>query len=268
MSDLVLITEPVPGVRQVTLNRPDALNTLTTELVVALHDALDEIALDRAARVVVLTGAGSAFCAGLDLNGYGAEERDAEYGTVLGTLARQREISALPERINRLPQPVISAINGAVAGGGLALACASDIRIAVPDAAWAVGFIRAGFSACDIGISWMLPRIVGTGHAHELMLTGRRFDSEEALRIGLVTSLHEPGELLPAALAKAEQIMLNPPASVELTKQGMWLNVETPSFRAGIELENRQQVISSMTEDRPEAARAFLEKRVPRYVHR
>lgn len=268
MTELVIVTEPIPGVRQVTLHRPEALNTLTSELVVALHRALDEIAVDRSARVVVLTGAGRAFCAGLDLNGYGNPERDEEYGDVLGTLARQRELAALPERINRLPQPVIAAINGPIAGGGLALACASDIRLAVPGIAWAVGFIRAGFSACDIGISWMLPRIVGTGHAHELMLTGRRFDSEEALRIGLVTSLHEPDDLLPAALAKAEQIMLNPPASVELTKQGMWLNVETASFRAGIELENRQQVITSLTEDRPEAAAAFLEKRAPRYVHR
>ncbi|WP_017936501.1 enoyl-CoA hydratase/isomerase family protein [Nocardioides sp. Iso805N] len=268
MSDLVMISEPIPGVRQVTLRRPEAMNTLNTELVVALHDALDRIAVDRSARVVVLTGAGSAFCAGLDLNGYGDTERDADHGAVLGTLARQREISALPERINRLPQPVIAAINGPIAGGGLAIACASDIRLSVPGAPWAVGFIRAGFSACDIGLSWLLPRIVGTGNAHELMLTGRRFDSEEALRIGLVTSLHEPDELLPAALAKAEQIMLNPPASVELTKQGMWLNVETPSLRAGIELENRQQVITSLTEDRPEAARAFLEKRAPSYLHR
>ena len=114
---------------------------------------------------------------------------------------------------------MIAAINGPAAGGGLAFALASDIRIAAADAIFAVSFIRAGYSACDIGTSWLLPRIVGTGRAHELMLTGRRCSADEALQMGLVASVVPPSDLTNAAQAKAEEIMQNPPLSVELTKQ-------------------------------------------------
>jgi enoyl-CoA hydratase len=180
---------------------------------------------------------------------------------VIRGLGRQREIAALAQRLHELRQPVISAVNGPAAGGGLALVCASDIRIAATPAVFAVSFIRAGFSACDIGVSWLLPRIVGAGRAHELMLTGRRFDAAEARAIGLVTDVSEPDELLAEAVRKAEEIMLNPPVSVELTKQGMWLALETPSFDAAVEFENRQQLFTALTEDRAEATAAFLEKR-------
>ena len=131
-----------------------------------------------------------------------------------------------------------------------------------------MSFIRAGFSACDLGTSWLLPRVVGTGRAHELMLTGRRFSADEALRIGVLTDLVELDKLLPAALAKAAEIMLSPPISVELTKQGMWAALETPSFAASVEFENRQQVLTAMTDDRDEATAAFLGKRQPRYRNR
>lgn len=264
----VRIEEPRPGVRLLVLDRPDRLNTLTVELVADLHSALDELAADASCRVVVLTGEGRAFCAGLDLNGYGDPEREERLGVPLATLDRQREIASLTTKLHELPQPVIAAVNGPAAGGGLALVCASDVRIAAPSAVFAVSFIRAGYSACDIGVSWLLPRIVGAGRAHELMLTGRRFDADEAQRIGLVLDVVPAETLLQVALDKAEEICLNPPASVELTKQGMWLALETPSLRAGIELENRQQVITALTEDRDEATRAFLEKRPPRYQRR
>ncbi|WP_235739084.1 enoyl-CoA hydratase/isomerase family protein [Nocardioides alcanivorans] len=210
MSPPVVVTDPAPGVRMITLSRPDQLNTLEVELVSALHAELDRVARARDVRVVVLTGAGRAFCAGLDLNGYGDPERIDEQGFTLGTLDRQREIARLVEKINALPQPVIAAVNGAAAGGGLALVCASDIRIAAEPAVFAVGFIRAGFSACDIGISWLLPRVVGAGNAHELMLTGRRFDAAEAHRIGLLTQVVPAKELLDVALAKAAEIVRNP----------------------------------------------------------
>jgi enoyl-CoA hydratase/carnithine racemase len=171
--------------------------------------------------VLVLTGAGRAFCAGLDLHGYGDEELVAARGKVRRTLERQREIAGLARRLHELRPPVIAAVNGPAAGGGLALALASDVRIASTPAVFAVSFIRAGFSGCDIGTSWLLPRIVGTGRAHELMLTGRRVGADEALRVGLVTDLVPPDDLIGVALAKAEEILLNPPLSVELTKQGM-----------------------------------------------
>ncbi|MFD1813962.1 enoyl-CoA hydratase/isomerase family protein [Rhodococcus gannanensis] len=264
----VLVSAPEQGVTQITLNRPEALNALTADTVAALRDALTGIAQDRACRVVVLTGAGRAFSAGLDLTGYGDEDRIAEEGDLARTLSRQREIAGIAQQLHELPQPVVAAVNGPAAGGGLAFVCASDIRIAATPAVFAVSFIRAGFSACDIGVSWLLPRIVGAGRAHELMLTGRRFDAAEALRIGLVTDVVEPGDLLTVALAKAREIMLNPPLSVELTKQGMWIALETASFDASVEFENRQQVFTALTEDRGEATAAFLAKRPPSYRRR
>ncbi|WP_153504760.1 enoyl-CoA hydratase/isomerase family protein [Cumulibacter manganitolerans] len=263
----VLVESPEEGVRLLRLNRPERLNTMTHELLTDLHAALDYA--DRAddVRVVVITGAGRAFCAGLDLDGYD-DGFDDGYGPVRGGLARQREIASAAEKIRNLSKPVIAAINGPAAGGGLAVVLASDIRIAAADAVFSVAFIKAGFSACDIGTSWLLPRIVGAGRAHELMLTGRRFDAEEAERIGLLYRIVDGAELMDVALAKAREIMSNPPFSVELTKQGMWLALETPSFHASVELENRQQILTAMTEDRREATAAFLEKRPPRYRNR
>ncbi|GAA4542347.1 enoyl-CoA hydratase/isomerase family protein [Pseudonocardia xishanensis] len=255
---------PLEGVVRITLNRPDRLNTLTAEMVAELSAELTRLAGDRTCRVVVLTGAGRGFCAGLDLRGYtGADEEPRARIDPIAGLDRQRDIARLAVQLHQLPQPVISAINGPAAGGGLA--CASDIRLAATGAVFAVGFIRAGFSACDIGLSWLLPRIVGTGRAHELMLTGRRWDTAEALRIGLVTDAVDPEDLMDVALEKAGEILLNPPFSVELTKQGMWASVENPSFTNAVEFENRQQILSSMTADRAEAAQAFLEKRTPTY---
>jgi len=266
--DLVQLSRPLPEVCQLTLNRPGALNALTVGLVAELHARLEDIGRDSTCRVVVLTGAGRAFCAGLDLRGYGDDDVVAKQGRLRRSLERQREIAGLTLRLHGLRQPVIAAINGPAAGGGLALALASDIRIASRSAIFAVSFIRAGFSACDLGTSWLLPRIVGAGAAHELMLTGRRADAAEALRIGLVTELTEPEGLIDAALAKAREVMLNPPLSVELTKQGMWIALETPSLADAIEFENRQQVLTAMTEDQSEAAAAFLAKRPPSYGYR
>jgi enoyl-CoA hydratase/carnithine racemase len=256
------------GVAIVTLDRPDRLNALDVTMVWSLHDVLTEIDADRSVRVAVLTGAGRGFCAGLDLQGFGDDERAEHEGEMGATFGRQRDIAALAQRIRNLRQPVIAAVNGAAAGGGLALVCAADVRIATESAVFAVGFIRAGFSACDIGISWMLPRLVGVGAAHELMLTGRRFDSAEASRIGLVARVVPDGAVLDAALETAAQIQLNPPLSIELTKVGMWAAVETPSFDLSIAFENRQQMVSHFTEDRAEATEAFLKKRQPVYRRR
>lgn len=256
------------GVTTITLDRPDHLNALDVHLTARLSEALDDIARDRDCRVVILTGAGRAFCAGLDLNGFGDDDRVAEEGRMLSTFGRQQDIAALAEKLHRLPQPVIAAVNGPAAGGGLALVCASDIRIAAAEAFFAIGFITAGFSACDIGVSWLLPRIVGAGRAHELMLTGRRFDAAEALNYGLVTEVVDGTDLLERARATAELILRNPPASVELTKAGMWLALQTPSFHAAVEFENRQQMVAAMTEDAQEATAAFLEKRTPNYQRR
>ncbi|MEE3849339.1 enoyl-CoA hydratase/isomerase family protein [Gordonia sp. LSe1-13] len=258
----------------VTLDRRDAMNTLNVDLVRDLTAVLDELHEDRNCRVVILTGAGGAFCAGLDLRGYGDEAATGDDaspggdGVMIAAFERQQDIAGLARRIHGLRQPVIAAVNGAAAGGGLALVCASDIRIGSRDSVYAVGFIRAGFSACDIGVSWLLPRLVGTGRAHELMLTGRKFSAQEALAYGLLVDVVEPSDLMSAAIATADEILANPPLSVELTKVGMWAAVESNSFAATVEFENRQQMITAMTADRSEATAAFLEKRRPEYRRR
>ncbi|MTD15990.1 enoyl-CoA hydratase/isomerase family protein [Nakamurella sp. YIM 132087] len=264
----VVVDTPAPGVTRITLHRPEVLNALDHSMTRTLLRVLAEIAVDTTCRVVVLTGAGRGFCAGLDLRGYGDDDEVQRQGFPGRTMSRQREIAEIAVRLHELPQPVIAAVNGPAAGGGLAMVLAADVRIAATEAAFAVGFIRAGFSGCDIGLSWLLPRVIGAGHAHELMLTGRRIDAERAERIGLVTRLVPGADLQDTALAVAAEILQNPPLSVEMTKQGMWIALETPSFRASVEFENRQQVYTAMTEDRTEAVTAFLEKRPPVYSRR
>jgi enoyl-CoA hydratase/carnithine racemase len=266
--DLVRRTELQPGVTQLTLSRPEKLNALTEPLVAQFHEQLRALAADLTCRVVVLTGAGRGFCAGLDLGGFGTIRGTEDFGRSQQTWATQRAIAGLVQQIRHLPQPVIAAVNGPAAGGGLALVCASDIRIATATAVFSTSFIRIGVTGCDIGTSWMLPRLVGAARAHELMLTSRRFDADEALRIGLVTDVVAPGALASAVSAMADSLLAAPPLSLSLTKQGMWLALEIPSFDAMVEVENRQQVLTSATADAGEAMAAYIERRPAEYRNR
>ncbi len=259
-------TSPQPGIALLTLNRPEKLNAMTTDLVQGLHDQFDEIAVDPDIRVVVLTGAGRGFCAGLDLGGYGEAPHTEHMGRTQAGFAVQKHIARLIPHMRSLPQPVIAAVNGPAAGGGFALVLGSDIRIASRTARFGAAFIRIGLSACDIGTSWLLPRLIGASRAQELMLTGRVFDADEAYRIGLVIDLVDDGTVVDVALAKAAQVMLNTPFGVALTKEGMWSALEIPGMQAAIDLENRQQIMASATADHREALSAFLEKRAPTYT--
>ena len=260
------ITRPHDGITQFTLNRPDKLNAMTSELVQSLHDALDDVSRDPDCRVVVLTGSGRGFCAGLDLTGYGQAPHTEHLGPTPKGFAVQKHIASLIPHLRSIPQPVIAAVNGPAAGGGFALVLGSDVRLAARTAKFNAAFIRIGLSACDIGTSWVLPRLVGAARAQELMLTGRIFDAEEAFRIGLVVEVVDNDSLLELAYLKAKQIMLNTPFGVALTKEGMWSALEIPGMQAAIDLENRQQIMASATADHREAMAAFLEKRTPNYV--
>ena len=264
----VLIERPAPGVALLTLNRPEKLNAMDVGLVSELHEALQEVGGDRTCRAIVLTGAGRGFCAGLDLAGYGAAPDSDGRGAVGAGFATQQHIAALIPRLRSLHQPVIAAVNGAAAGGGLALALGSDIRIAARSARFNVAFVRIGLSGCDIGVSWMLPRLIGASRAWELMLTGRVFDSAEADHIGLVTRVVEDDALLDSALETAALIAANSPWGVRMTKEVAWSQLEVGSLQAGIDLENRTQIMSSFTEDMREAMVAFLEKRSPDFRDR
>jgi enoyl-CoA hydratase len=259
----VLVSQPQNGVTQLTLNRPEKLNAMNVDLITALHDALAEVARDRSCRAVVLTGAGRGFCAGLDLGGYGTPEGAEGAGHVGGGFATQQQIAALIPRLRALPVPVIAAVNGPAAGGGLALALGSDIRVAGASARFNVAFVRIGLSGCDIGVSWLLPRLIGASRAWELMLTGRIIDSAEADRIGLVSRVVDDDALLDSALETASLIAANSPWGVRMTKEVGWSQLEIGSLQAGIDLENRTQILSSFTDDHREALTAFLEKRPP-----
>jgi len=260
-------SEPFEGIVQLTMNRPSALNAMTAELVQSLHEHLAAIAVDPAARVVVLTGAGRGFCSGLDLRGYGVAPHTEHLGRTQAGFAVQQHIASLIPALRALPQPVIAAVNGPAAGGGFALVLGSDVRLAARSAKFNAAFIRIGLSACDIGTSWLLPRLVGVARSQELMLTGRVFDAVEAYRIGLVVDLLDDDTLLDAAYTKAHEIMANTPFGVALTKQGMWAALEIPALQNAIDLENRQQIMASATADHREAMAAYVERRPPNYTN-
>lgn len=262
---MVAITSPAPAVRLLTLDRPDARNAMNAELCGALHAALDEVAADRACRAIVLTGAGPAFSVGLDLRGYGDAPGRTGTDAARDHLAVQQHLSRLILKVRDTPQPVIAAVNGAAAGFGLALALASDIRFAAEAAVFRAVFVNVGVSNCDMGTSWLLPRLIGASRAHELMLTGRRVAAEEALRIGLVADVVPADRLLDRALEAADQIAAWAPWAMRLTKQGMWTALELPSERAAIEYEDRQQIMAIHGNAPGEAVAAFLEKRPARY---
>jgi len=261
MNSLLLVDEPAPHVRRLTLNRPQQLNAMTCELCQALHRELLDVAADRSCRAVVLTGAGRGFCAGLDLHGYGAAPGNDGSDEARDRLGNQQHMSSLVLEIRALPQPVIAAVNGPAAGLGLALSLACDIRFASREAVFRAAFINVGVSNCDMGTSWLLPRLIGASRSHELMLTGRRVDAEEALRIGLVADVLDGSQLLERALETARQIASLAPWGVGLTKRGIWAALELPSEQAAIEYEDRQQIMATFGQAPPEAVAAFLEKR-------
>ena len=238
---------------------------MTAELVEELHQALDAAARDRSCRAVILTGAGRGFCAGLDLTGYGTPPGAEGLGRVQAGMATQKHIAALIPKLRSLPQPVIAAVNGPAAGGGLALALGSDIRIASTSARFNVAFVRIGLSGCDIGVSWLLPRLIGASRAWELMLTGRIIDAARASELGLVSDVVDDDALLDRALGIAAEIAANSPWGVAQTKEVMWSQLEVGSLQAGIDLENRTQLLASHTNDLQEAVAAFLEKRPARF---
>ncbi|MEZ5228371.1 MAG: enoyl-CoA hydratase-related protein [Acidimicrobiales bacterium] len=255
---LVEITQPEPGITQLTLNRPERLNALTYELVEEVHRALDAAHADQTCRAIVLTGAGRGFCAGLDLTGFGTIPGTEDLGRPQQGMAVQQFIAKLVPHFRATRQPIIAAINGAAAGGGFAMALASDIRICADNAKFATSFVRLGLSGCDIGVSWMLPRLIGAARSHELLLTGRVFDAAEADALGLVTRVVAPDQLLESAYETARLIAGNSPFGVWMTKEVMWSNLEISSLQAGIDMENRTQILSSGTEDSRAAMAGFL----------
>jgi enoyl-CoA hydratase/carnithine racemase len=256
------LTRPRPGVLLVALNRPERLNAISFEMfdeLLALQadiDAKDDI------RVVVITGNGRGFCAGLDLD----DAATLPDMTTTEMMAGQETWAAAIVGFRRLAAPVIAAVNGAAAGAGMGLALAADIRIASESAKFNAAFVKVGLSGGDVGSSWTLPRLVGLGRATEMSLTGRFVHAEEALRIGLVTEVTPAETLLTRAYDTADLIASNSPFGMALTKQVLQDNVDAPSLQAAVNVENRNQVLAASTSDMREALSAFREKRMPTFT--
>ncbi|WP_280424498.1 enoyl-CoA hydratase/isomerase family protein [Nocardia carnea] len=258
--ETLLVEEVEPGIALVTLNRPARFNAMTNTMFVELERLAWGLETEDTCRVVVLTGAGQAFCAGYDL----ADADDLPNLGALGMLDQQERAARALASIRSLRVPVIAAVNGAAAGGGLALALAADIRLASSAAKFNAAFVRIGLSAGDLGTSWLLTRLIGPAKTSEICFTGRIVQAAEAGELGIVNSVCD-GDVVAAAVALARLIVANSPGGVELSKRALQANLEVGSYAAAIELENRGQALLTRSPDMSEALTAFKEKRAPQF---
>ena len=252
------------GADWLTLNRPDALNAISVEMVGELSDYFGRLYNDPAVRVVVMRGAGRAFCAGLDIKEHGGRDPAAiPFG---GGYGFQGFLADVYVRMRRCPQPIISLIHGAACGGGLAFALASDIRIAGESARMNAAFIRIGLSSCDMGVSYFLPRLVGASLAAELMLTGRFIHAPRALATGLVSEVVPDATLEAVGESYVEDMLNASPMGLRMTKEGLNMAIDAPSLEAAMAIENRNQTLTAKSPNFAEGLRAFIEKRKPSYI--
>jgi enoyl-CoA hydratase len=266
MEDL-LIDRPRPQILRITLNRPDRLNALTHDLVSRLNGILDGLVEDTETRAVIITGNGRGFCSGQDMKA-AAERMKPGATTVASRFASQTRYGSMAQRMARLPQPVICAVNGVAVGAGMAIALGADIRIGTPDTRFLIGAVKIGLAAGESGISYWLPRWIGPARAFEILLTGRAIEADEALETGLILRCVEPDALQEAAIAQAEAILVNAPFSVSQTKRIMRRNLDAGSLDIALDIENPTQIVTNVTEDYLEAVTAFNEKRPPVFMGR
>jgi enoyl-CoA hydratase len=262
----VLVDRPRPHVGRITLNRPERMNAMSFDTVGPLYDALRAVAVDNDTWVVVLTGAGRGFCSGLDLEDHGMPP-DCD-GLPMSRIAiRAMEFMAnIVPAMRAIPQPIIAAVNGPAYGGGMCLMLGADIRLAAASARFRSAGVTNGLTGTELGVSWLLPRLVGAARAWEVILSGREVDAAEAERIGMVSRVLPDGELLDAALDLAEQICGWSPHGVAMTKRVLWSNLESGSLEAAIDLENRNQLLVRLTtQNLQEAISARKQKRRPRF---
>jgi len=262
---LVEVDEVGQDIRVVRLNRPDRLNALSIELSVELDEVLAEVGRDNLVRIVILTGTGRAFCSGLDLKDYGIIP-NIDHLSVHRIASRSMGIySQLTRRLRAIPQPVIAAVNGPAYGGGMCLALGADLRIAAESTEFNATGIVNGLTSAEMGAGWILPRLIGGANSNDLLLTGRRVDAAEALRMGLVSRVVPDDALLDEALEMARSMCRYSHYGLEATKQSLWVEQEISSLAAAIEFEDRNQLMAGFTDNLPEAIRAFDHGREPVY---
>jgi 2-(1,2-epoxy-1,2-dihydrophenyl)acetyl-CoA isomerase len=254
-----LLYEVKDGIATLTLNRPHRLNALGDSLRDDLLDAVSRASADPEVRVMIVTGAGKGFCAGGDVKAMNEAKEERRERPLLEKIAPSRDRTLLAMR--DAPQPIIAAVNGAAAGAGMNLALGCDIRIASTAARFAQAFVRRGLHP-DWGGTYFLPRVVGMAKACELIFTGDVIEAAEALRLGLVSQVVAPEELMPTAYALAGKIAAGPPLAIRLAKRALYHSVDS-DLRSALEFETFAQNICSETEDAREGIRAFVEKRPP-----
>jgi enoyl-CoA hydratase len=255
-----LIVEADGPVLGVTLNRPEIHNALNNRLVDELNDLFARLYWRHDLRVVILQGAGRNFCAGLDMT-----ERTGGIADTGEAMTAQRRISEIVIAMRRCPQPIIAMVNGAASGGGFAIALAADVRIATPALRMNAAFIRVGLSACDIGVSYFLPRMVGASVASEFMLTGRFINADRALRHGLVAAIAEPDALQEVADDFLRDMLQATPLGLRLTKEALNHAIDAAGLEAVVAMEDRNQILCAQGPDFAEGIAAFREKRTPNY---
>jgi len=264
--ELVLVDHPEPHVAVLTLNRPERLNALSIDLAVALDEALAGVGAENDTWVVVLTGAGRAFCSGLDLKDFGV--LPGIDGLTVGRIAQRsmRAYSRIVLSMRRIPQPVIAAVNGPAYGGGMCLTLAADLRLAARSAVFNATGIVNGLTSTEMAAGWLLPRLIGASRANDLLLTGREVGAAEAAGIGLVSRVVDDGAALAEALEAARGMCRFSPYGLAMTKSALWANLEVGSLETAIELEDRNQLMLGFTENLQEAIRAFDAGRPPVYT--
>jgi enoyl-CoA hydratase len=259
---LVLVEHPRPNVALVTLNRPERMNSMAFDVMVPLKKALDDLTHDNDVRVVVLTGAGRGFSSGADHKSAGSVPYVDGLTRPTFALRSMEVLDDVILGLRKLHQPVIAAVNGAAIGGGLCLALAADVRIAAAGAYFRAAGINNGLTASELGLSYLLPKAIGTSRAFEAMLTGRDIDAQEAERIGLVSRTVPDDDLLETCYEMAERMAAFSRPGIELTKRTLWSGLDAGSLEAHMQAEGLGQLfVRLLTENFEEAVAARAEKR-------
>jgi enoyl-CoA hydratase len=267
MADFLLIERPRPDVTLVTLNRPDRMNAMAFDVMIPFREALEDINLDNSTRVVVVTGAGRGFCSGADLVDSGAIPNIDGLTVPSISLRAMELLDEVILTIRKMHQPVIGAINGAAIGGGFCLSLAFDIRVASDGAYFRAAGINNGLSSSELGLSYLLPRAIGSSRAFEIMLTGRDVDAAEAERIGLVSRVVSGDQLLEACYETAARISGWSRVGVELTKRVVWAGLDSASLESHMRHEGISQLyVRNLTGNFEEMIRARREGRTPVYL--
>ena len=268
MSAFVLVERPREQVALVTLNRPERMNSMSFDVMVPLRDALRELSEDNTVRAVVLTGAGRGFCSGADQSGQSGRMPNTAGLTAPTVALRAMELlDDLVLTLRGLHQPVVAAVNGPAIGGGLCLSLACDIRVASETAYFRAAGINNGLTASELGLSYLLPRAIGSSRAFEIMLTGRDVDARESERIGLVSSVVPSDELVAHCLDLGERIAAWSRPGVELTKRTLWSGLDAASLASHMDAEGLGQLyVRLLTGNFEEAVAARKEGRPPAFT--